>query len=73
MQCPHCETSYTSERCGVSLPPREQQKTLDVTIQCVLCGRAFDVRFKANPIGTWVDRFLRRDIKADYAVKTKAR
>lgn len=38
--CPSCETSYTTERCGIVLADHP----VDATVVCGLCQEAFNVR-----------------------------
>lgn len=63
--CPHCETSYTVERLGLT-PPTDQEKGIQGTVLCVLCQQSFDFSIRAEVVETrteprtWMDRALFR-------------
>lgn len=62
IECPHCETSYTAERCGLALTGTEKAKA---TIACGLCKEVFDVVVmprevtKEQPLG-WFAKYILR-------------
>lgn len=47
LECPHCATSYTGERCGIAL---EEWQFANVTVSCLVCGKPFDAFIKPREV-----------------------
>jgi phage FluMu protein Com len=61
IECPTCKTSYTAERLGLKLEPKQ---TAHVDVGCVLCKQAFSVTVIPREVttvpGWWARVVLRR-------------
>ena len=66
IECPHCQTGYLPERCGLVINDR----LILATIGCKVCGQSFDVAATtiitaATTVAgsqTWWERWLRRPV-----------
>lgn len=65
LTCPKCETRYTAERCGVTLP--EPGRTKRATVVCITCKTQFDTLFEyvneeriTSAPGWWARNVMRR-------------
>ena len=60
LECPNCQTSYTAIRCGISLLPEQHA---DVTVQCLICEKSYDVLIEpayiTHEVG-WFARYVLR-------------
>jgi predicted Zn finger-like uncharacterized protein len=57
--CPHCQTSYTRERCGLN------DKVKSATVLCGLCSKEFDFSVQEKELPTtqgWWPWLFRRPI-----------
>jgi hypothetical protein len=60
IECPECQTQYTTQRCGISLMPEESRQ---VTIACRVCTKQFDVLIEPNYVtdeAGWFARYILR-------------
>ena len=42
IECPHCETTYAPERCGIR--PLQEGETASITVLCMVCKQSFDTK-----------------------------
>jgi transcription elongation factor Elf1 len=47
LECPHCKTSYTGERCGIALT---EWQFAAATIVCMVCAKPFDVEIRPREV-----------------------
>lgn len=60
LECPTCQTAYTSARCGISLMP---EATCVATVKCLICGSDYEVRIEPNYVTDepgWFQKYIMR-------------
>jgi predicted Zn finger-like uncharacterized protein len=61
IECPNCQTSYTSKRLGINeLMP---EATAVVTVKCLTCSQDFDARVEPNYVTNepgWFQKYIMR-------------
>lgn len=83
LECPQCETSYTTERCGVKVQPEHVTRA---TVVCLICGTSYDAKIEFVPARTeilnepgWFAKYVLRrqaqlvEVPGRYDVTTKKR